>query len=54
MIKKTLLFALVAFLFLNTSVLTAQWQSTGFDKSTWVLSQAENGNLIAAEDIYPE
>ncbi|MCG2431016.1 T9SS type A sorting domain-containing protein [Aequorivita xiaoshiensis] len=54
MIKKSLLFALVAFLLLNTSLLTAQWQSTGFDKSTWVLRQAENGNLIAAEDIYPE
>ena len=50
---KTLLFALVAILCFNTSILTAQWEPTGFTNSTWVLCQAQNGNLIAADDNYP-
>lgn len=52
--KKTLFFAVVALLFSTTSVLKAQWEPTSFTHSTWVLCQAENGNLIAADDIYPD
>lgn len=51
---KTLLFLLISLAFLNPSILTAQWEPTGFTQSTWVLCQAENGNLIAANDIYPD
>ncbi|WP_313110983.1 T9SS type A sorting domain-containing protein [Aequorivita sediminis] len=35
-------------------MLVAQWESTNFEKNTWVLCQAANGNLIAAEDNYPD
>ena len=38
----------------NTSILTAQWQPTGFTKATWSLCKAENGNLIATDDMYPD
>ncbi|WP_026451563.1 T9SS type A sorting domain-containing protein [Aequorivita capsosiphonis] len=51
---KTLLFLFVVLMCLNSSVLTAQWESTGFTKATWALAKAENGNLIAADDMYPE
>lgn len=50
---KTLLFALIAILCFKTSILRAQWEPTGFTNSTWVLCQAQNGNLIAADDNYP-
>lgn len=52
---KTLLFGLVALMSLNVSVVRAQWEPTGFTQSSvWVLCQAQNGNLIAADDIYPD
>lgn len=51
---KTLLFAFLALICFNPSILRAQWEPTGFTGSTWVLCQAENGNLIAADDIYPD
>lgn len=51
---KSLLFLLVTLLCLNTSILSAQWEPTGFGESTWSLPKAENGNLLAADDIYPE
>lgn len=52
---KTLLFGLVALLCLNATIVRAQWEPTGFTQpSVWVLCQAENGNLIAADDIYPD
>lgn len=44
---------LILFLF-SFSCLTAQWQPTGFNQSTWVLCKASNGNLIATNDVYPE
>lgn len=43
---------LILFLF-SFSYLTAQWQPTGFNQSTWVLCKASNGNLIATNDVYP-
>jgi photosystem II stability/assembly factor-like uncharacterized protein len=52
---KTLLFGLVALMSFNVSVVRAQWEPTGFTQSSvWVLGQAQNGNLIAADDIYPD
>lgn len=50
----SLLFLFSTLLCLNTSLLSAQWEPTDFTASTWVLAQAENGNLIAADDIYPD
>lgn len=50
---KTLLYAIFALICLSSSTLSAQWEPTAFTKSTWVLCQAENGNLIAADDNYP-
>lgn len=38
----------------STSLLRAQWEPTGFTQNLWTLCQAENGNLIAAEDVYPD
>lgn len=38
----------------NTATLSAQWQPTGFTQATWVLCKADNGNLIAADDMYPD
>jgi photosystem II stability/assembly factor-like uncharacterized protein len=53
--RKALLFVLVAFTCLNVSVLKAQWEPTSFTQSSvWVLCQTENGNLIAANDVYPD
>lgn len=53
--RKVLLFVLVAFTCLNASVLNAQWEPTSFTQSSvWVLCQTENGNFIAANDLYPE
>lgn len=45
--------ALTFFLFAS-SLVRAQWEPTAFDQATWVLAQTENGNLIAANDIYPD
>jgi len=51
--NKSILFALLAFLIFNTSILMAQWEATSFGQNSWTLCQAENGNLIAANDIHP-
>lgn len=51
---KTLFIIFTALLCLNSSILTAQWEPTAFNQATWVLTQAENGNFIAANDIYPD
>lgn len=50
---KTLLYAIFALICFSSSTLNAQWEPTAFTKSTWVLCQAQNGNLIAADDNYP-
>jgi len=50
----TLSFLFLALLFLNSFMLTAQWEPTGFTQSTWELCRAENGNFLAADDMYPE
>jgi len=51
---KSLLFLFGTLMCLNSSILTAQWEPTGFTMATWALAKAENGNLIAADDMYPE
>lgn len=51
---KITLFGLVALLCLNASIVMAQWEPTAYTQSVWVLCQAQNGNLIAADDIYPD
>lgn len=51
---KSLLFGVVAFLFLDATIASAQWEPTGFTESVWVLCKAENGNLIVSDDIYPD
>lgn len=52
---KTLVLGLIALMYFNTSMVWAQWKPTDFTQSSvWTLCLAENGNLIAADDIYPE
>lgn len=52
--NKPLLSTLIVLLFFNTSILMAQWERTNFDQSAWDMCLTGNGNLIAANDIYPE
>lgn len=42
-------------IFFNASFVWGQWEPTSFSQqAVWALCEAENGNLIAADDIYPE
>lgn len=52
--KRNLLLGLIGLLFFNTSILMAQWQPTNYNQAVWDMCQAENGNLIIANDIYPD
>lgn len=51
--NKSLLYSLILLLF-SSHIVKAQWEPTSFNQSTWVLCQTENGNLLAANDAYPE
>lgn len=48
------LFYFLCFLIFSAPILQAQWQSTGFNQSAWLLCKAPNGNLLTANDVYPE
>lgn len=55
--KSTLISILLMGIFsLNVNVaLSQQWEPTNFPaNSTWVICQTDNGNIIAAQDSYPE
>lgn len=52
--REMLIFLLVAFTGFMALPLKAQWEPTGFSKAAWVLCRAENGNLIVADDNYPD
>lgn len=52
---KMLLFGFIALVYLNTSTVWAQWEPTAFTQSSvWTMCKAVNGNLIVADDIYPD
>ncbi|QAA81493.1 T9SS type A sorting domain-containing protein [Aequorivita sp. H23M31] len=51
--NKSLLIPVFIFL-LSAFTLSAQWQPTGFNQSTWILCQTANGNLLSANDVYPD
>ena len=52
---KALLIAVIALFCLNVSTVKAHWEPTAYNKSAvWLLCEATNGNLIMADDIYPD